>query len=154
MKNKEEFKKGESLITFRGEEMKLSEGRSLLNKILDGSKTLELTKSERTGYEEFNAARRRENEKRKARGNNNLCNEISEKDYIAFLLSIPVIINEKYENEEDCRINGHKKESVLSMDSRGRALCYCGECKSMYERGLTQKEWKRWDDIMHTPFTI
>lgn len=154
MKNKEEFKKGESLITFRGKEMKLSEGRSLLNKIMDGSETLELTKSERIEYEEFNAVRRRENERRKARGNNNPCKEIGEKDYIAFLLSIPVIINERYENEEYCRIKGHQKESVLSMDSRGKTLCYCRECGSMYERPMSKEENKSWDDIMHTPFNI
>ena len=154
MKNKEEFKKRESLITFRGQQMKLSEGRNLLDKIMEGSITLELTKQERVEYEDFNASIKRDNQRRKKMGNKDLSEEISEKNYIAFLLSIPVTIKERFEKQEYCRINGHNVESVLSTDSSGKALCYCSSCGDMYDRNMTYEERKEFNKIAKTPMTI
>jgi hypothetical protein len=146
-------KKEEPKITFRGKEMKLSEGRSLLDKILDGRMTLELTKEERTEYESMNSSIRKGNERRNNIKGAIISKEFTETEYLSLLLS-SVPIMKMYEREEYCNKNGHSGESVLSTDSSGRAFCYCHSCQDMYDRPMTSKEASNFNKLMKTHMTI
>jgi hypothetical protein len=154
-KNKNKvFEDKESIISFHGKDIKLSEAKTLLSKLKDGSINIELNELERIGYNQMNEGTRRDNAKKKARGDKELYEEFTEKGYLELLLEIPISVIEHFNKIEACKRKGHKGESVLSCDSSGKALCYCHTCEDMYDRRMTSKESMDFDKLIKTPMTI
>lgn len=134
--------------------MKLSEAKTLLSKLKDGSVNIELNDLERIGYNQMNEGTRRDSIKKKARGDKELYEEFTEKGYLEFLLEIPISVIEHFNKIENCKREGHKGESVLSCDSSGKMLCYCHSCGDMYDRGMTSEESGNFNKLMKTPMAI
>jgi hypothetical protein len=143
-----------SKIKFRDKEMSLQEAKTLLSKLKDGSINIELNKLEKIGYIQMNEATRRDNEKKKARGDKELYEEFTEKGYLELLLEIPISVTEHFEKIEACKKRGHLGEKVMSYDSSGKTLCFCKDCGDMYDRPMNLEEQKDFNELMQTPMTI
>jgi len=141
-------------IKFHGLEMNLLEAKLYLENIKSGNITLKLSEEERIRYNSMNEATRMENEKKKARGDNQLYKEFNEKEYLELLLSIPIVVKDHYNKIEACKKKGHLGEKVLGCDSLGKALCYCHKCGDMYDRPMNMEEQRDFNKLMKTPMTI
>jgi hypothetical protein len=116
-------------IEFYGKRMSLPEAKMYLIELKEGSIKLELNDLDRIGYNKMNEATRRDNEKKKARGETGLYEEYTEKGYLELLLEIEIGAREGIN-----KINYMEKHGYFDFDK------------------MTTEETIKFNRLLRTPF--
>jgi hypothetical protein len=124
-----------SKITFRGEKIEFSKAKTLLNKLKEGTIVLDLTEEERENYNSIK----------------DILKGLTEKNYHAFILSIPIATKEYFDKVEACEKKSHPGERILLYSVDG-AFCRCDECGEPYTRPLTEKEARDLNEAWTSPY--
>lgn len=145
----------ESKINFYGNNMKLSEAKTYLERLKAGEVIIELDEKGKMECVSFMNAMKKSDEKR---GGKEYFNDYNEMEYVSMILEMRINLQEKFDKDKYCERHGHEevKDSAHIEEGMGktRAWAFCSRCGQMYDRYLTQEEIKKWNELLRTPFNI